>query len=975
MTALDNELYNLSKQLSAMQAKITQLERNQRSAQLGSSSIDGSSLTINDGQGNPQLVLGLQTDGYYTTQPVYTAHPPAVSSPIVQPIPAGLNVVWDGQMAGGIALPTNFAAVQVHMSLTNGFTPSTATLQGTLTTSGTFPINGLVPGTTYYIVFLLQDEAGNTGDMSSQVFGIAAVLPSAYISALTASMLGHLGVLNFNPYYWGGDITGWGAAGGSIAVTSSPPAGSPFTYALAFTPSVITNYAFENDLVPSGIPIQPNTQYLVTTWIYTPDTQVIFGFAWRNSAGIDQSYSAPAFNVTPNTWTPLTTVQTSPASGSVGAVPLWRNVNTTATSYAQATLMLPQVPGALVQAGTITALQIAAATIDVTRLAAGIIYAGIVDATTIQAATLIGSTILGYANSVKRGQYFESFESGTGSWTISNGTGSLAQDSSWASDGANSLKFSVTNTGVALASSPLQACKPFDPVAVSVDIFNNGTGTLAGAGCEVYYADSGFGYIGSDFTPVGNGINQLSLPAGSNATVTAQGITPSNAAYYGVKYGDYDGSGVVGRIINGDDVMGSGNLAFSAAAFPGTDSVGIGYDQGIEIKGIPGLTQAVSVQDPWGGASLATIDSGGNMSGQTISAAADVNLTGQSLTNDVLPQFAQGIINMGFTPGTFGTPSLWPSTAIGATETAIIEVDAQLLAGRAYRVIAVSTLMKGSSTTASYGQRIRYTTDGSTPTTSSAELTSCNWSVAASNFIGATAPMEIVVVPTVDALYSFLVTSNVSGGTFQYDLPLVLYVEDIGNATPANSGQNGTIFGTGTSGSPSKRTYTKTYSASHTYTYQGSDGHNPNTRMNTDGSATQGGDFSDTFNGKAKTWIRFPNATIASDLSGATINSVKLKLANQHSWYNSGMTVALGWDTTATFGSTKADPSGGNVDIKEYHINEGQTLTATIGNVFGTAFQSGGATSLVLFRNTNNLAYYGYFAGGNHPQLIISYTK
>ena len=173
--------------------------------------------------------------------------------------------------------------------------------------------------------------------------------------------------------------------------------------------------------------------------------------------------------------------------------------------------------------------------------------------------------------------------------------------------------------------------------------------------------------------------------------------------------------------------------------------------------------------------------------------------------------------------------------------------------------------------------------------------------------------------------------------------------------------------------------HTKTYTCLASHCYQGADGANSNLKINDNGTSYQGGDVGNTYNGSSKTWFEFPANTIQNDLAGAALNYTKVKLNNNHSWYGSGMTVALGWDAKTSFGSTAGNPSGAGIDVYEYHIDKGQTLTKDVtGQGFGNAFQSGAALNLVLFRNTNNLQYYGFFAGSNQSgpaQLIINYTK
>ncbi len=209
------------------------------------------------------------------------------------------------------------------------------------------------------------------------------VFPSN-ISNLTASLIGQLGVLNLNPYFIGGDGTNWTGVNGTFVV-SAPPAGIPFAWSGFFTQTTSGGYAAES---ATPFPVVTGQQYLVTAWIYTPQTHCIIGFDWQNSSHAFLSTSTQDITVPANTWTQVTTVQTAPASAAFAYERITSTAGIGNSIYMTSVTCLPQVPGSLIQAGTVTATQIAAATITVGLLAAGIVYAGIVDATTITGAVV-----------------------------------------------------------------------------------------------------------------------------------------------------------------------------------------------------------------------------------------------------------------------------------------------------------------------------------------------------------------------------------------------------------------------------------------------------------------------------------------------------------------------------------------------------------------------------------------------------------
>jgi hypothetical protein len=203
---------------------------------------------------------------------------------------------------------------------------------------------------------------------------------------IAATLIGRIGTLNPNPYFTGGDATTWFAnSATSAAVTSTPPSPAPYPYAYQAVASGAANFLI-GQLKNEGtgeFAITPDTQYLVTGWIYSTEALTFdAGLDWLDSSfNITTNSSAPV-TVPANTWTQFASVVTSPASGSIAA-----RVNITAATtpaagtdvYVAGVTVFPQVPGTLIQAGSITASQIAA----------GIIIAGIVDGTTITGAQIV----------------------------------------------------------------------------------------------------------------------------------------------------------------------------------------------------------------------------------------------------------------------------------------------------------------------------------------------------------------------------------------------------------------------------------------------------------------------------------------------------------------------------------------------------------------------------------------------------------
>lgn len=342
-----------------------------------------SSTIITDAAGVSRVVIGAQPDGSFGATAAGAPPPNTPDTPTVSNTLQGILVAWDGLLAAANPL-SDFLWCEVHVSTSSGFTPSPATLKGTLVSASVFPVVGLVVGTTYYVKLVGRNTSGVASTPSVQGSGVP--------SGLSASTIGQLGVLNANPYFAGADGSTWTGFNGTFAVSSSPPAGTPYANAGFFT---ITTAAAGAAGEEAGQPfrVAANQPYLVTAWVYSSNTSAVVGFDWQNSSHVYISTSTQTFTVTANTWTLVTTVQTSPGTA-VWAYPRLAPADGVGnTIYFTAVLCFPSVPGGLIQAGTITASQIAAATITAAQIAANTITSNEILANTITASDIAANTI------------------------------------------------------------------------------------------------------------------------------------------------------------------------------------------------------------------------------------------------------------------------------------------------------------------------------------------------------------------------------------------------------------------------------------------------------------------------------------------------------------------------------------------------------------------------------------------------------
>ena len=578
------------------------------------------------------------------------------------------------------------------------------------------------------------------------------------------------------------------------------------------------------------------------------------------------------------------------------------------------------------------------------------------------------------------------------SWLSQNSAGvvnaSIAETTLWAGSGSWALKVTSTGGGTWGAMSPLFPVAAGMPASMQVLVYTPSALSAVNIGFNWY--TSGGTYISSSAGDQGN----FATTAGTVNTFTITGATaPSTAAQarFFVQESATDASGTNFSI---DTIQVAGGLVYSLSPTGGTDVRGNPYQQGLQFTGLAGLTNILGVQDYLGNV-LAQIDGQGNISGQTISAAGDLQVNGQSVPV-LIGNLPQGVIARGYTPATVP----WPSTAIGTTETAILELDQVLSAGRAYRLAVVPADVIATSSGTQLVCRVHYTTDGTTPTTSSAQLITSRiiTTYFPSSALNCMTPYMEYIFPSLasDTNYRMLLGAFVQAGTFQYQSPVEMRIEDLGLWNTQELSNNGAAIGTGTTGAAAHQNYTKTYVATATHCYYGATAANGRVKYgkrNDNSNMWQSCEYSPQdralYEGDQYSFAVFNYSQIRTDTAGATINSVKVQLNCNYSWYSTGMTVILGYTNyTGTFGDPFI-PGGGTFENNfNFHINSGQTLAQDItGNAIATHFcgASPDATALVIGPASSKNGYtdqnnYGHLAGldgtaAQKPQLIINYTK
>jgi hypothetical protein len=177
---LQMHLRSVAGEIATLRGKVSTLEKGLRQAQLAYSSVDTSqgngNLVVTDGQGNVTGVMGLQGDGTTAFVAANTSVAAVPTPPLATPGPLSLGIQWDGGFSSGV-LPVDWDHMEIHLSTTSGFTPSFATIVGTLKKPGYHVVTGLTNGTTYYAALVPVNRSGAQGTPSAQTATTVSATP------------------------------------------------------------------------------------------------------------------------------------------------------------------------------------------------------------------------------------------------------------------------------------------------------------------------------------------------------------------------------------------------------------------------------------------------------------------------------------------------------------------------------------------------------------------------------------------------------------------------------------------------------------------------------------------------------------------------------------------------------------------------------------------------------------------------------
>lgn len=152
-------------EIAALKKDMAKVRQGQRYAHGGS--IENSALQVKDDTGSLRAIVGVQSDGTTAVTIVNGAAPPQPSVPVVTSVLGGVTVAWDGLFAGGAVLPLDWQRVEVHASVTTGFTPDAGTLQGTIETPQGATVV-VVTDDPVYVRLMARNTSGTASTPSTQ---------------------------------------------------------------------------------------------------------------------------------------------------------------------------------------------------------------------------------------------------------------------------------------------------------------------------------------------------------------------------------------------------------------------------------------------------------------------------------------------------------------------------------------------------------------------------------------------------------------------------------------------------------------------------------------------------------------------------------------------------------------------------------------------------------------------------------------
>lgn len=180
------ELSRFAREFEEMKRRLAAVEMS--AGHLRNSSIEAGSLDVRDETGALVAVIGQQLDGTYTAASLNGPKPPTPTAPTLIEGMGSVTARWDGMFvdADGNAdldarAPMDFALVEVHASIEEGFVPDTDTLRGAITSPRAGEKTMVLEPGTWYFALVTKAQSGQASGVSGYATGSPRMVDSADI--------------------------------------------------------------------------------------------------------------------------------------------------------------------------------------------------------------------------------------------------------------------------------------------------------------------------------------------------------------------------------------------------------------------------------------------------------------------------------------------------------------------------------------------------------------------------------------------------------------------------------------------------------------------------------------------------------------------------------------------------------------------------------------------------------------------------
>lgn len=369
---------------------------------------------------------------------------------------------------------------------------------------------------------------------------------------------------------------------------------------------------------------------------------------------------------------------------------------------------------------------------------------------------------------------------------------------------------------------------------------------------------------------------------------------------------------------------------------------------------------------------VASITSGGDITGNSLDVTEDISLAGDSLAG-ILDAQPKGIIAWAsrYTSGKY--------KAAGTKHPYLhLQVD-DIKAGRAYMIRSNTINVSSDAANTNAGVFLHINGPGTAAATVSSTVIDSGKSVQEPWSTGerSTVTFNRLITPSTDGTYSFLLSYGLTGGTAgrcwiaaDGSSPVMFTVEDVGLAM-AQTGESrdgsGDAPAGGSGGGETAppvvvKNYSKTYNATGLRSFTGAGAtYAYNTGYMYSGQSPSGyGDLS--------SMAVFPSFT--GDLTGATITGVAIYVYYDFWYQGSGGTPYLSWHGQTGLTSTKPAVVAGPASLGNWPRASGKWVQ--VSSSVWAGLKSGSIRGFMLGGTGGGYERYGY---AHNPRIRINYTK